>query len=91
MVTATTAAVLAHPEPATLDPDRPFTDIGIDSLTALELRTTLNQHTGLTLPATFAFDYPTPATLAAHLADLLADSAGLRSQRLRSARLAMSR
>ena len=76
MVTATTAAVLAHPEPATLDPDRPFTDIGIDSLTALELRTTLNQHTGLTLPATFAFDYPTPATLAAHLADLLADSAG---------------
>ena len=47
MVTATTAAVLAHPDPAALDPDRPFKDLGIDSLTALELRNTLNQHTGL--------------------------------------------
>ncbi len=75
MVTATTAAVLAHPDPAALDPDRPFKDLGIDSLTALELRNTLNQHTGLTLPATLALDHPTPTTLAAHLADLLTDTA----------------
>ena len=75
MVTATTAAVLAHPDPAALDPDRPFKDLGIDSLTALELRNTLNQHTGLVLPATLAFDHPTPTTLATHLADLLADTA----------------
>ena len=75
MVTATTAAVLAHPDPATLDPDRPFTDLGIDSLTALELRTTLNQRTGLTLPATFAFDHPSPSALATHLADLLTNAA----------------
>jgi acyl transferase domain-containing protein/NADPH-dependent curcumin reductase CurA/short-subunit dehydrogenase/acyl carrier protein len=74
MVTATTAAVLAHPDPAALDPDRPFKDLGIDSLTALELRNTLNQHTGLALPATVALDHPTPATLAAHLADLLTDA-----------------
>ncbi len=75
MVTATTAAVLAHPDPAALDPDRPFKDLGIDSLTALELRNTLNQHTGLTLPATLALDHPTPTTLATHLADLLTDTA----------------
>ncbi|WP_372509598.1 SDR family NAD(P)-dependent oxidoreductase [Mycobacterium alsense] len=75
MVTATTAAVLAHPDPAALDPDRPFKELGIDSLTALELRNTLNQHTGLSLPATVALDHPTPATLAAHLADLLIDTA----------------
>ena len=75
MVTATTAAVLAHPDPAALDPDRPFKDLGIDSLTALELRNTLNQHTGLTLPATLVLDHPTPTTLAAHLADLLIDTA----------------
>ena len=69
MVTATTAAVLAHPDPAALDPDRPFKDLGIDSLTALELRNTLNQHTGLALPVTLALDHPTPATVAAHLAE----------------------
>jgi mycoketide-CoA synthase len=74
MVTATTAAVLAHPDPAALDPDRPFKDLGIDSLTALELRNTLNQHTGLTLPATVALDHPSPAMLATHLADLLTDT-----------------
>ncbi len=75
MVTATTAAVLAHPDPAALDPDRPFKDLGIDSLTALELRNTLNQRTGLTLPATLALDHPTPTALAAHLAGLLTDTA----------------
>ena len=75
MVTATTAAVLAHPDPAALDSDRPFKDLGIDSLTAMELRNTLNQHTGLTLPATMALDHPTPTTLAIHLADLLTDTA----------------
>ncbi len=74
MVTATTAAVLAHPDPSSLDPDRPFKDLGIDSLTALELRNTLNQHTGLTLPATLALDHPTPTALAAHLAGLLIDT-----------------
>jgi acyl carrier protein len=75
MVTATTAAVLAHPDPAALDPDRHFKDFGIDSLTALELRNTLNQHTGLTLPATLIFDHSSPAALANHLADLLTDTA----------------
>ncbi|MCV7099240.1 type I polyketide synthase [Mycobacterium palustre] len=77
MVTATTAAVLAHPDPAALDPDRPFKELGIDSLTALELRNTLNQRTGLALPATLAFDHPSPSELAVHLAGLLTDTAAL--------------
>ena len=75
LVATATATVLAHPDPATLDPDRPFKDLGIDSLTALELRNTLNQHTGLTLPATLIFDHPTPTAIATHLADLLTDTA----------------
>ncbi|WP_423202394.1 type I polyketide synthase [Mycobacterium decipiens] len=67
LVTRTTATVLAHPDPTTLDTDRPFKDLGIDSLSAVELRNTLARHTGLTLAPTLAFDHPTPATLARHL------------------------
>ena len=71
LVAAATAVVLAHSDPATLDTQRPFTDLGIDSLTALELRHSLTAQTGLALPVTAIFDYPTPAALAGHLASLL--------------------
>ena len=64
---AATATVLAHPDPGALDTERPFKDLGIDSLTALELRNTLTRQTGLALPATLIFDHPTPTALAAHL------------------------
>ncbi|MHA7702014.1 amino acid adenylation domain-containing protein [Mycobacterium sp. ML4] len=71
LVATTTAAVLAHPDPTALDPDLPFRDLGMDSLSALEFRNTLTRHTGLPLPATLAFDHPTPAATAQHLAGLL--------------------
>ncbi|MDP7702258.1 non-ribosomal peptide synthetase/type I polyketide synthase [Mycobacterium sp. TY815] len=71
LVTSTTASVLAHPDPAALDPGRPFKDLGIDSLTALELRNTLSAQTGLALPAGLVLDQPTPAALATHLVGLL--------------------
>jgi acyl transferase domain-containing protein/acyl-CoA synthetase (AMP-forming)/AMP-acid ligase II len=75
MVAGATATALAHPDPDALHHDVAFKDLGIDSLTAVELRNSLAARTGLSLPATLAFDHPTTAALVTHLADLLSDGA----------------
>ncbi|MFL1899018.1 type I polyketide synthase [Streptomyces tauricus] len=71
-VRAEVAAVLGHRASDTVDPGLEFREIGLDSLTNLELNRRLATATGLRLPATLSFDYPSPAELAGHLARRLA-------------------
>jgi short-subunit dehydrogenase/acyl carrier protein len=63
------ARVLSLSSASAVTPDRPLSELGLDSLMAVELRNALGKRVGTTLPATFAFDYPTLSAMTQYLLD----------------------
>ncbi|MDT5039238.1 MAG: hypothetical protein QOE51_223, partial [Actinoplanes sp.] len=63
LVVAEAAKVLGSDDTDRIELDRPFRDLGFDSLSAVELRNRLSAATGVRLPATAVFSYPTPRAL----------------------------
>ncbi|WP_338784235.1 beta-ketoacyl synthase N-terminal-like domain-containing protein [Streptomyces sp. DG1A-41] len=74
LVRTQVAALLGHDDARTVGSDERFQDLGLDSLTAVQLRNRLNTATGLRLTATLVFDHPTPRAVATHLMARIADA-----------------
>ncbi|MEU8244604.1 KR domain-containing protein, partial [Actinoplanes missouriensis] len=67
LVLAVVAEVLGYQDGSGFGAGSAFRDLGFDSLMLVELRSRLAAATGLSLPSSMLFDYPTPAAVAEFL------------------------
>ena len=67
VVRAEVAVLLGHPSEQAVDPRRAFSELGFDSLAAVELRNRLALITSLRLPSTLVFSYPNCVALSEYL------------------------
>jgi acyl carrier protein len=59
-----------------VDRHKPFAELGLDSLSAVELSAELEQWLQVQIPAVAAWNHPTPHAMARYLAQLAADASG---------------
>jgi len=71
LIRETVATLLGLDSYTAVERDKGLFDLGIDSLTAIDLKDRLEKALGQPLRSTIAFDYPTAAAMAVHLAETL--------------------
>ncbi|WP_344333795.1 SDR family NAD(P)-dependent oxidoreductase, partial [Kitasatospora putterlickiae] len=67
----TAVTVLGYASVDDIDADMSFQEIGFDSLSGVEFRNQVKAETGVHVPATVIYNYPTPAALAERVRELL--------------------
>jgi acyl transferase domain-containing protein/acyl carrier protein len=85
------ARVMGNASLETTDSKRAFKELGFDSLMAVELHSRLSAATGIELPATLVFDYPTPIAVVECLLAELAEDGGSASASVESGLIGLER